>query len=296
MSRTSSGISISGSGETSCWMRPIGNSGARSSGPAGSIVAGLRGGIGSPGRSGSRLIQCVGISDSGSRYFTVSSLMAGELNLRHVQVTVRLFAQLRESAGAREVTLELPDGARVRDALDSLGTLADGLPLVLAVNREYAPEDQVLDPGDELALIPPVSGGATAGVLHARVVSEPLSLDSLVARVRDPRAGAVVTFQGVTREVDRLEYEAYVEMAEERIAAIVGGALERHGLCAAACEHRVGDVPLSEPSVAVAVSAPHRKEAFDGAREIIDRVKAEAPIWKKEIEDGEGRWVDGRRL
>ena len=202
---------------------------------------------------------------------------------------------LRERAGSREVTLDLPEGARVRDALDSLGGLADGLPLVMAVNREYAPEDQVLDAGDELALIPPVSGGSAAGVLHARVVAEPLSLDSLVARVRDPRAGAVVTFQGVTREVERLEYEAYVEMAEERIAAIVGDAVARHGLCAAACEHRVGDVPLSEPSVAVAVSAPHRGEALAGAREIIDRVKAEAPIWKKEIEGGEGRWAEGTR-
>jgi MoaE-MoaD fusion protein len=221
--------------------------------------------------------------------------MAPELNLRCVQVTVRLFAMLRERAGASEVALDLPDGASVRDALESLGGLADGLPLVMAVNREYAPEDQVLSAGDELALIPPVSGGSAAGVLHARVASEPLSLDSLVARVRDPRAGAVVVFEGVTREVERLEYEAYMEMAEERIAAIVGDAVARFGLCAAACEHRVGDVPLSEPSVAVAVSAPHRGEAFAGAREIIDRVKAEAPIWKKEIEGGEGRWADGTR-
>jgi molybdopterin synthase catalytic subunit len=212
-----------------------------------------------------------------------------------VQVTVRLFAVLRERAGSREVTLELPDGARVRDALSALGGLADGLPLVMAVNREYAAEDQVLDAGDELALIPPVSGGSTAAVVHARVVNDPLSLDSLVDRVRDPRAGAVVTFQGVTREVELLEYEAYVEMAEERIAAIVADAVERNALCAAGCEHRVGSVPLSEPSVAVAVSAPHRGEAFAGAREIIDRVKAEAPIWKKEIEGDEGRWVDGTR-
>jgi molybdopterin synthase catalytic subunit len=212
-----------------------------------------------------------------------------------VQVTVRLFAMLRERAGSGEVTLDLPDGSRVRDALAALGGLAEGLPLVMAVNREYAGEDEVLDPGDELALIPPVSGGSTAAVVHARVVDEPLSLDSLVARVRDRRAGAVVTFQGVTREVDLLEYEAYVEMAEERIAAIVADAVESHELCAAACEHRVGSVALSEPSVAVAVSAPHRGEAFAGAREIIDRVKAEAPIWKKEIEGGEGRWADGAR-
>src|SRR4051794_37956428 len=201
---------------------------------------------------------------------------------------------LRERAGARELTLELPDGASVRDALDELGELAAGLPLVMAVNREYAPESQVLDSGDELALIPPVSGGEAA-LVHARVTAEPLSLDAIAARVRDPRAGAVVTFQGVTREVDQLDYEAYTEMAEERIAAIVADAVERHGLCAAAAEHRIGDVPLSEPSVIVAASSAHRGEAFAGAREIIDRVKAEAPIWKKEIEGGEGRWVEGTR-
>jgi MoaE-MoaD fusion protein len=132
-------------------------------------------------------------------------------------------------------------------------------------------------------------------VQHVRVTGEPLSLDSLVERVRDPRAGAVVTFQGVTREVERLEYEAYTEMAEPKIAAIVAEAVERHGLCAAAAEHRVGDVPLGEPSVAVAVSAPHRPEAFAAAREIIDRLKAEVPIWKKEIDGGEGRWVEGTR-
>ena len=206
-----------------------------------------------------------------------------------MEVTVRLFAILRERAGAGSVTLELPEGARVRDALDSLSDLADGIPLVMAVNREYATEEQVLGAGDELALIPPVSGGAP----WARVSAEPLSLDALAARVRDPRAGAVVTFAGVTREVDRLEYEAYAEMAEERMGAIAAEAAARHGLCSAAVEHRVGEVPLSEPSVIVAVSAPHRGEAFAGAREIIDRVKAEAPIWKKEIEGGDERWVRG---
>ena len=214
-----------------------------------------------------------------------------------MEVTVRLFAMLRERAGAREVTLDLPDGARVRDAIAALGDVAAGFPLVMAVNREYAPDDQVLDAGDELALIPPVSGGSAPGApaVHTRVTAEPLSLDALLARVRDPRAGAVVTFQGVTRDVERLEYEAYAEMAEEKLAAIVAAAVERHGLCAAAAEHRVGDVPLSEPSVIVAVSGAHRVEAFAGAREIIDRVKAEAPIWKKEVEGGEGRWVEGVR-
>ena len=210
-----------------------------------------------------------------------------------MEVTVRLFAMLRERAGQPELTLELPDGARVGDALAQLHGLAEGVPLVMAVNREYADEERVLDPGDELALIPPVSGGEARAAPWVRVSAEPLSLDSLADRVRDPRAGAVVTFQGVTREVERLEYEAYAEMAEERLAAIAREAAERHGLCATAVEHRIGGVPLSEPSVIVAASAPHRGEAFVGAREIIDRVKAEAPIWKKEIEGRQERWVRG---
>ena len=158
---------------------------------------------------------------------------------------------LRERAGAPEVVLDLPEGARVRDALVQLSDLAAGLPLVMAVNREYAKEDQELAAGDELALIPPVSGGELASAPWVRVTEEPLSVAALSERVRDPRAGAIVTFQGVTREVERLEYEAYAEMAEERLAAIAAEAVERHGLCAAAVEHRVGQVPLSEPSVIV---------------------------------------------
>jgi molybdopterin converting factor subunit 1 len=202
-----------------------------------------------------------------------------------MRVRIRLFAMLRERAGTSELTLDLPDGARVRDALAAVDDLAGGLPLVMAVNREYADEDAVLAPDDELALIPPVSGG-TAVAPHVRVSEDPLSLDALAARVRDPRAGAVVTFSGVTRDVGALVYEAYAEMALEQMHAIVAEAIDRHGLCAAAAEHRVGTVPLSEPSVIVAASAPHRPEAFAGAREIIDRIKSLAPIWKQEHPTG----------
>lgn len=210
-------------------------------------------------------------------------------------VRVRLFAMLRERAGTRELELDLPDGARVRDALAAVDDLAGGLPLVMAVNREYADADAPLAPGDELALIPPVSGGAPEP--HVRVTADPLALDPLRVRVRDPRAGAVVTFEGVTREVPRLEYEAYAEMAEQRIAEILRDCVSSHRLAAAAAVHRVGSVPLGEPSVVVSVSAGHRGEAFAGAREAIDRIKAEAPIWKREVSggaNGEGaRWVEG---
>jgi molybdopterin synthase catalytic subunit len=205
-----------------------------------------------------------------------------------VHVQVRLFASLRERAGANRLELELPDGARVADALAQIAWLTAGVPVVMAVNREYAEADQPLRAEDELALIPPVSGGAL-GTTHVRVHGDPLSLDHLIELVRDRRAGAVVTFLGMTREVDALEYEAYTEMAEAKLSEIVADACARHGLCAAAVEHRVGTVALSEASIAIAVSAPHRAEAFAGARQILDTVKAQAPIWKKE----EGDWIHG---
>jgi MoaE-MoaD fusion protein len=200
-----------------------------------------------------------------------------------------LFAALRERAGASELELELPEGALVADALSRLHGLTEGLRVVMAVNQEYADLELELHGGDEVALIPPISGGSEVASLHVRVTEQPLTLDPLIERVRDPRAGAVVTFLGVTREVEQLDYEAYIEMAQRKLAEIVAVAVKRHGLCAAAAEHRIGIVPLSDPSVAVAVSAPHRGEAFAGAREIIDEIKSQAPIWKKE----QGEWVPG---
>jgi len=201
---------------------------------------------------------------------------------------VRLFAALRERAGTEEIELQLPDDARVGDALEQLGDLVGNVPVLMAVNQEYADRGAALRPGDEVALIPPVSGGSVEA-LHVRITDSALSIEPLIELVRDPRAGAIVTFLGVTREVPQLEYEAYVEMAHNEITDIVERAIERHGLCAAAAEHRIGMVPLSEPSVAVAASAPHRDAAFAAARELIDEIKARAPIWKKE----DGEWVPG---
>jgi molybdopterin synthase catalytic subunit len=214
-------------------------------------------------------------------------------------ISVRLFAILRERAGQDRIALELDPGSTVDDALAALARepgLAeplDRMAVAMAVNRDYASGDTELHAGDELALIPPVSGGAAE--IHARVSTEPLSLERIAALVVRPAAGAVVSFQGITREVESLEYEAYAEMAEERIAAILIDCCERHDLEAAAAEHRTGTVPLGEPSVIVAVAAGHRGEAFAGAREAIDRIKAEAPIWKQEVEGGEARWVEGTK-
>jgi molybdopterin synthase catalytic subunit len=216
-----------------------------------------------------------------------------------VRVGVRLFSLLRERAGSDRVELVLEDDATVADALDALraqpvlGELLERLPVRLAVNRDYASPQTRLAAGDELALIPPLSGGAGAAV-HVAIGRSPLSLEAVSAKVADPRAGAIVTFQGVTREVARLEYEAYDEMARERITAIVQDCAAAHDLLAAAAEHRTGTVALGEPSVIVAASSPHREQAFAAAREMIDRIKSEAPIWKVEVEsDGTKRRVAG---
>ncbi|HEX8103474.1 MAG TPA: molybdenum cofactor biosynthesis protein MoaE [Solirubrobacteraceae bacterium] len=209
-------------------------------------------------------------------------------------VSVRLFAGLKERAGAGRVDVEVPEPATVAGLLEAVATTPIGpLPprsCIVAVNREYAAASAPIAPGDEVALIPPVSGGAldASPVRRAAVLEEPLSVASLSEAVRDPRAGAVVLFEGVTREVSHLDYEAYAEMAEPRLAAIAEEEAIRHGLCAVAVEHRIGRVGLGEPSVIVAASAPHRGEAFAGARAVIDRVKAEAPIWKRE----EGVWKE----
>jgi molybdenum cofactor biosynthesis protein MoaC/molybdopterin converting factor subunit 1 len=228
-------------------------------------------------------------------------------DLDEIVVHVRLFAVLRERVGVDAVELALRPGATVADAMgalaqqEPLGQLLARIPVHMAVNRDYATAGTVLRPDDELALIPPVSGGDGAdpesGVaprLHVRVSEEPLSLQALSCAVGDPGSGAIVIFQGVTREVERLDYEAYIAMAQERIEAIVRECIAAHDLRAAAVEHRVGSVPLGEPSVIVAVSAAHRDEAFAGAREAIDRLKAEAPIWKREHAAGApGRWATG---
>jgi molybdopterin converting factor subunit 1 len=202
-------------------------------------------------------------------------------------VTVRLFAGLRERAGSDRVQVELPDGAVVSDLLAAMEIAPRSC--VVAINREYADAGAPVREGDEVALVPPVSGGGANVVRVVRVTGEPLDVAAVAAAVRDPAAGAVVVFEGVTREVPELDYEAYVEMAEARLRAIGEEVAAAHGLSAVALEHRVGTVPLSEPSVIVAASAPHRGDAFDGARALIDRVKAEAPIWKVEVGAHGGR-------
>jgi molybdopterin synthase catalytic subunit len=221
------------------------------------------------------------------------------LSIRDVDVTVRLFAVLREQAGAGTLALHLSEGATVADAITELrrGPLAglpERAPFVAAVAREYVGTDHPLADGDELALVPPVSGGSDSPVRLAEVTDDALDVDAHRRLVGDPAAGGTVVFVGTTREVESLEYEAYVDMAREQILRLAEAVAGEHGLCAVAVTHRTGTVPLGEPSVVVAASAPHRGEAFAGARALLDAVKAQAPIWKQEHpEDGPPTWVEG---
>jgi molybdopterin synthase catalytic subunit len=210
--------------------------------------------------------------------------------VRGVIITVRLFAGLRERAGADHVELDLPDDARARDVLAAMD-LQPGQ-CIVALDMEYASPDEPVRADQQVALIPPVSGGA-GPVRLVEITDQPLDLGAVSAAVRDPRAGAVVCFEGMTRDVEALDYEAYVEMARAKLHAIGEEEAERHGLCAVALVHRTGRVPLSEPSVIVAASAGHRGEAFAGARALIDRVKAEAPIWKVELTPEGAQRVEG---
>ncbi len=202
---------------------------------------------------------------------------------------VRLFAGLRERAGWSERELDGVD--RVADVwpLLDLGDEPEGL--LYAVNKEYADRDHRLADGDEVALIPPVSGGAF------RLSEEPLSLDAAVDEVRSHQAGAIATFTGTTRLQSRgrtvlhLDYEAYEEMAEQAMARIAEELKSRYDLCEIAIHHRTGRVEIGEASVVIAVSAPHRQDALAACKEAIDTLKGQVPLWKKEFYEGGEEWI-----
>ena len=216
-----------------------------------------------------------------------------------MQVTVRLFAALRERAGAGRRELELPEGARVADVWPALGLGEEPRGLAYARNRAYAERDTPLEPGDEVAVIPPVSGGAsdTEPAVWAALTDGPVELSPLVDRVSHRGAGAVSTFLGVVRESSRgrdvewLDYEAFTEMAGPEMEAIAAAAVRRHGCLRAAVLHRTGRVEIGEASVAIAVSAAHRHAAITACTEIIDTLKQRVPIWKKERYAGGEEWI-----
>jgi molybdopterin synthase catalytic subunit/molybdopterin converting factor small subunit len=208
-----------------------------------------------------------------------------------VQITVRLFAGLRELAGTGRQELELPEPASVDDVWPALELGPEPTGLLYAVNRAYADRETELSEGDEVALIPPVSGGAF------RLTEGPVNLTSVVVAVVDERAGAIATFLGTVRAQSRgrdviaLEYEAYAEMAEEVMAEISEELRARYDLCEVAITHRLGRVEVGETSVAIAVSAPHRQDALAACADAIEALKARVPLWKKELYEGGEEWI-----
>ena len=204
-------------------------------------------------------------------------------------MTVRLFAGLRERAGYAE--RELEGVARVDEVWSALGLGDEPEGLLYAVNREYAEPERELADGDEVALIPPVSGGSF------RLSEEPLSLEAVVEEVRRDEAGAIATFVGTTRTESRgrrvrfLDYEAYPEMAEDVMAQIADDLKRRYELCEVAIHHRVGRVGIGDPSVVIAVSAAHRGDALAACKDAIDTLKERVPLWKKEVYEGGEEWI-----
>jgi molybdopterin synthase catalytic subunit len=218
-----------------------------------------------------------------------------------VNVEILYFAILRERVGRERETLDLPAGADVRAARRAVAERHPGIERLLpqvqtAVNRVRATDATPLADGDEVALLPPVAGGA--GPRKIAVRAEPLVVDETVAAVSGPNRGGVVTFTGVVRreghhlaDVIRLEYEAYVEMAEQVLAEIAEE-IEREWVgTEIAIHHRVGSLAVGEIAVAITAASAHRAPAFDACRAAIDRLKERAPIWKKEIGPGGEAWL-----
>jgi molybdopterin converting factor subunit 1 len=218
-----------------------------------------------------------------------------------MRVVVKLFGAVREAAGAKELTLDLPEGARVADLRDRLaGDLpvldAFGDRLAVSVNLELAKLDAPLHDGDEVALLPPVAGGGGRCSLSER----PLDVGAVMARVTGPGMGGVVTFVGTVRDrargrsIRHLEYEAYPEMAEREMQKIADEAGRRWPDARVAIAHRAGHLEVGEIAVVVAAAAPHRAEAFAACRFAIDTLKETVPIWKKEVASDGEYWVDDR--
>lgn len=221
-----------------------------------------------------------------------------------MRIQVRLFAVMADIAQSRQIELELPEKATGRDLLSALTQrYPQMVPLApslkLAVNHEYVSWEQPLEPTDEVALIPPVSGGlADDGEMpFVEVTTKPLDADDYQKRVLSPTCGAVVLFAGVVREFTGekrtvyLKYDAYAAMAEREMHHIAREIVDRWPGARVAIGHRIGELGINETSVIVAVATPHRDAAFQAARYGIDTLKERVPIWKKEVWDDGESWV-----
>ncbi len=253
-----------------------------------------------PPRVGARYTDCADISDDGPT-------LVFEFCDRSMKIRVLFFGMLKELVGRSSDTVDLPEGARVEDVLAYYARQAPRLAVIrpvlaLSVNQDYAHADRILAAGDEVGLLPPVSGGsaqveATPGEI--RIVRAPIVRESVLARVKCPEDGAVVTFDGVVRNNTRgrrtlyLDYEAYEEMALKQMQGLAQTARQRFGVGGVSIVHRLGRLEIGETSVLIAVASPHRGAAFEACRWIIDTLKKTVPIWKREYFEDGAVWADG---
>jgi molybdopterin converting factor subunit 1 len=228
-----------------------------------------------------------------------------------MRVRVLFFGMLREMMGRQDDAIELPEGSSVADLLAHCESqnprLKEYLPsLAVAVNQRYASRDLKLKPGDEVALLPPVSGGAPEsapqphkGRHHATIVREPINTQRVLAGLKRAEDGAALVFEGIVRNQTRgrktlyLDYEAYEEMALREMEALAAQALARFQIRDVALMHRLGRLEIGETSVLIVVASAHRAAAFDACRWLIDTLKRTVPIWKKEYFQDGAVWADG---
>jgi molybdopterin synthase catalytic subunit len=227
-----------------------------------------------------------------------------------MQVRVLFFGMLKELAGRSADTIEMPNDASVRDVLrhyeSQIPRLRAALAsLALAVNQQYASPDTILSPDDEVALLPPVSGGSVESAAgqptrrHASIVRARIDTAGIAERLKRGDDGASIVFEGVVRNQTRgrktiyLNYEAYEEMAEEQLESLAEQALRKFEIRDVAIVHRLGRLEIGETSVLIVVASAHRGPAFDACRWLIDTLKRIVPIWKKEFFEDGAVWADG---
>ena len=220
-----------------------------------------------------------------------------------IEIRLRMFGGLSASTGVAQELLAVPVGATAADVIAAVaGRWPEATPILdrvtVAVNLETVDRDQVLAGGDEVALLPPVAGGADQARITTGVRDQAISIDEVMALVASPDAGGAVVFLGTVRNqaegwgaVDQLSYTIYREMAEPVLRRVAEECAERWPLTGVCILHRVGELPVGEQTVVVAASAPHRGEAFEAARYAIDEVKKRVPVWKQEFGPESHRWV-----